>query len=263
MSKNTFTISGDTLYISHPEWDFKAQATVRDDYADEIQSVTWGLQNSRYPYNAKLGTLHSYVMKKWYGEELCAEMKRKGFVIDHMDNKSHNCCIENLSFLSDDYNKAKGMTFDKENQDKRFIALTLSRDFDTELYQITIAFNYPATLILKDFEHQAIIDLVYLLYEGDYRSVLADALDILLEYKNNYTFQPEKLRAMDYHIEGCIGRVRPPEIYEKYLSDTHKHAVAFFNSLAPIRDWNKNTKDEYFILTDIKNSLRYIIKLEL
>lgn len=261
MSKNTFSISGNTLYISHPEWDFIAQATVRDDYIDEIQSVTWGLRNDRYPYNAKLGTLHSYVMKQWYGKELCAEMKAKGFVIDHMDNKSHNCCIDNLSFLSDSYNKAKGMTFDKENQDKSFIALTLCRDFETELYQITIAFNYPATLILKDFEHPAIIELAYLLYEGDYRTVIADALDILLEYKSDYTFQPEKLRTIDYHIEGLIGKALPPEVHEEYLSGTHGHTVALFHKLAPKSGWNKDTKKEFFILTDLKNSLRYKIKL--
>lgn len=263
MSKNTFSIIGDTIYISRPEWDLIAQATVRDDYADEIQSVTWGLQNGRYPHNAKLGTLHSYIMKQWYGEELCAEMKEKGFVIDHMDNESHNCCIENLYFLSAAYNKAKGMTFDQENKDKRFMALTLSRDFKTELYQITIAFNYPATLKLEGFEHSAVIERVYLLYEGDYRSVIADAQDILMDYKSDYIFRPEKLRAIDYHIEGCIGKVLPPEIHEEYLSGTHGHGVVFFNRIAPQRGWGKETKEEFFILTDFVNSLHYKIKLTL
>lgn len=263
MSKNTFSVTDNTIYIYRPEWDFVAQATVRDDYADEIQSVTWGLQNNRYPYNAKLGTLHSYVMKKWYGEEFCTEMKEKGFVIDHMDNESHNCSIENLYFLSDAYNKAKGMTFDKENKDKRFIALTLSRDFETELYQITIVFNYPATLKLQGFEHPAVIELAYLLYEGDYRSVIADAQDILMAYKNDYTFQPEKLRAIDYHIEGCIGKVLPPEIHEEYLCGEHGHGVIFFNRLAPKKGWNKETKEEFFILSDLSKSQRYEITLAL
>lgn len=263
MSKNTFSIIDDTIYISRPEWNFIAQATIRDDYADEIQSVTWGLRNDRYPYNARLGTLHSYVMKKWYGEKFCAQMQEEGFVIDHMDNESHNCCIENLCFLSDAYNKAKGMTFDQENKDKRFIALTLSRDFKTKLYQITIAFNYPATLKLKEFEHPAVIELAYLLYAGDYRTVLADAQNILMDYKNDYTFRPEKLRAIDYHIEGCIGKVRPPEIHEEYLSGEHGHTVIFFNRLAPKIGWSKETKEELFILTDLSNSLRYEIKLTL
>ena len=263
MSKNTFSIIGNTIYISRPEWDFIAQATIRDDYVDEIQSVTWGLKSNRYPNNAKLGTLHSYVMKKWYGEELCDEMKEKGFVIDHMDNESHNCCIDNLCFLSSAYNTAKGLTFDQENEDKRFIALTLFKDFETGLFQITIAFNYPATLKLKDFEHSAVVELAYLLYEGDYRSVIADALDILMDYKSDYIFQPEKLRAIDYHIEGCIGKALPPETHEEYLSGTHGHGVVFFNRIAPKRNWVKEAKEEFFILTDFKNSLRYEIKLTL
>lgn len=58
MSKNTFEIDGDIISITRPEWGFKAYATVREDYLDEIQSVTWGLSYDRYPYNSKLGTLH-------------------------------------------------------------------------------------------------------------------------------------------------------------------------------------------------------------
>jgi len=40
MSKNKFEIFGDTISISHSDWDFIASATIRDDYIDEIQSVT-------------------------------------------------------------------------------------------------------------------------------------------------------------------------------------------------------------------------------
>ena len=123
MSKNTFNITGDTISITRPEWDFVAYATVREDYLKEIQEVTWGLNNGRYLYNGNLGWLHSYIMKKWYGEELCQEMKGKGYVIDHMDNVSSNCCIDNLSFLQSAYNKSKGLTFDQENKDKEFIAV--------------------------------------------------------------------------------------------------------------------------------------------
>lgn len=62
-SKNTFTISGDQITIAHPDWDFRATATIRDDYAEEIQSVTWS-RNGAYLYNAKLGGyLHLYIMK--------------------------------------------------------------------------------------------------------------------------------------------------------------------------------------------------------
>ena len=49
MSKNTFSISGDKIYITRPEWNYMACATVRDDYEEEIQNATWGLNNERYP----------------------------------------------------------------------------------------------------------------------------------------------------------------------------------------------------------------------
>lgn len=231
MSKNSFSIEGNTIFISHPDWKFIATATVRDDYVEEIQGVTWGLLNKRYPNNAKLGTLHSYVMKKWYGEDFCNEMKRNDFVIDHMDNNSHNCCIENLCFLSNDFNKAKGLTFDKESKDKRFIALTMFKDFETDLFQITIFFNYPATLKLDGLNEPAVVDLAYFLYEGDYRSVILEAQEILVEYKNDYTFRPEKLRAIDYHIEGRIGEAPSPEAHEYYLSGKHGHGLVFLIEL--------------------------------
>ena len=38
MSKNKFEIYGDKILISHPNWDFIASATIRDDYAEELQS---------------------------------------------------------------------------------------------------------------------------------------------------------------------------------------------------------------------------------
>lgn len=40
-SKNIFSIDGDIISISHPDWDFVAHASVQDNYKEEIQSVTW------------------------------------------------------------------------------------------------------------------------------------------------------------------------------------------------------------------------------
>lgn len=261
MSKNTFEINGDTISITKPEWGFNVYTTIREDYFDEIQSVTWGLLNKRYPYNAKLGTLHSYIMKKWYGEEFCQEMTEKNYVIDHMDNDSHNCRINNLSFLSNAYNKAKGLTFDQENKAKEFIALTMFKDFFTGLYQITINFNYPATLAIDGFDVPSIIELAYLLYEGDYRKVIADAEDILRDYKENYTFNPIKIRAIDYHIEGCVGRPLSPEVHEEYLRGKHEHTVFYFRRRMAIQNWTKDTKKAYFVISDVQHGGKYQIKL--
>ena len=104
---------------------------------------------------------------------------------------------------------------------------------------------------------------MHLLYEGDYRTVIADAQDILMDYKNDYIFRPEKLRAIDYHIEGRIGKACLPEVHEEYLRGTHGHGVVYFNRLAPRIGWNIETKEEFFVLTDLVNSLRYQIKLVL
>ena len=89
-----------------------------------------------------------------------------------------------LSFLLDANNKAKKCCID------------YVKDFFTGLYQITIVFNYLDTLIVKEFNKLSVVDSVYLLYEGDYRKVIADAEDILRDYKNDYIFEPEKIRAI-------------------------------------------------------------------
>ena len=186
-------------------------------------------------------------------------MKEKDYVIDHMDNESTNCRIDNLTFLQNAYNKAKGLTFDQENKAKEYIALTMLKDFDTELYQITIMFNYPAILQIEGIGDPAVIELAYLLYEGDYRKVIADAQAILLDYKENYSFKPEKLRCIDYHIEGCVGKNVAPEVYEEYLKGEHGHSVCFFDKKAALKNWTKDTQEKYFVLAELKSGQYYQI----
>lgn len=135
-SKNTFTISGDMITISHPDWDFIATATIQDDYAEKFQSVTWS-KKGEYLYNEKLGGyLHIYIMKKWYGEETYEQMSADGYVVDHMDNNGRNCCIDNLFFLLENENKAKGFTVDQYSEEKTHIALLF---LDNIVYKSTFA----------------------------------------------------------------------------------------------------------------------------
>lgn len=62
-SKIKFDPRGDVLYISHPDWEFLASATLRADYADEIQSVNWS-KNGDYLYSQQLKCyLHIYIIK--------------------------------------------------------------------------------------------------------------------------------------------------------------------------------------------------------
>ena len=68
-SKVKYDPQGEVLYISHPDWDFMATASLRPDYADEIQSVSWS-KNGDYLYSSTFECyLHVYIMKKWYGED--------------------------------------------------------------------------------------------------------------------------------------------------------------------------------------------------
>ena len=91
MSKNKFEIHGDRISISHPDWDFIASASIRDDYAEELQSVTWS-KNGEYLYSNKLEIyLHIYIVRKWYGDNTYDIMKDEGYVVDEYScaMKSH------------------------------------------------------------------------------------------------------------------------------------------------------------------------------
>lgn len=214
-------------HISHPDWNFIASASLRDDYAVEIQSVSWS-KNGDYLYSQQLKCyLHIYIMKKWYGEDFYESMKADDYVVDHMDNNGYNCCIENLCFLTSDENKAKGMTVDKMSKEKTHIALSLFKDFDTKHIQMTVFFNYPAIAKISNLNDPAVIDLAYLLYDCEYEMVINDARKILYDYKREYAFEPEKLHDADFHIEGSFGVPIPVDAYDRYIKGNHGHGVCF------------------------------------
>lgn len=253
-SNNKFEINGDRVYITHPDWKFVAVASIRDDYKEELMSVTWS-KSGRYLYNKKLGGyLHIYIMKKWYGEEKYEKLKEEGYVVDHMDNNGYNCCINNLAFLISDENKMKGMSVDKMGSDKTHIALSLFMDFETQLKQITIMFNYPAKAIISNLDKAAVIELVYLLYDAEYEVVLNDARQILYDYRRDFSFEPEKLHDVDFHIEGEYGIAAPVECYDEYLKGGHGHTVGFIDSCAPIRNWRVEDKRQFFYLRGKQNN---------
>lgn len=249
MSKNKFEIFDNYVLISNDDWNFVAQASIRDDYKEELMSVTWS-KNGRYLYSKKLKTyLHIYIMKKWYGEETYKIMCQEDCVVDHMDNNGYNCCINNLAFLVSSENKAKGLTVDKMADDKRYMALSLFKDFETKLYQITIVYNYPAKAIISGLEKDAVVELVYLLYDCDYEIVLNDARIILYDfYKRGYIFQPEKLNNIDYHIEGCYGKAIDIESYNRMLEKGSKKITARICKKSMLKNWTVERKEEFFYL---------------
>lgn len=250
MSKNKFDIKCDRVYITHAKWNFTAVASIKDEYAEELMSVTW-TKNGEYLYSSKLSTyLHIYIMKKWYGEEKYEQMKAEGYVVDHMDNDGYNCCINNLCFLIEDENKAKGMTVDKLSKERSHIALSLYKDFSTELIQISVFFNYPAVAKVEGLKKPAMIDLAHLLYDAEYEMVLNDARTILYDYRREYSFEPEMLHSVDYRIEGCYGKPCPVEVYDRYIAGGHGHGVAFIVSAGPIDNWTLDNKRQFFYLRE-------------
>ena len=72
-SKNEFKIVNGNIHISRKDWKQIAEVTYREDYYEELTSVTW-TQDKGYIKNSKLGFLHRYMMEKWYGKEVLDEM---------------------------------------------------------------------------------------------------------------------------------------------------------------------------------------------
>ena len=246
--QSTRMTSDSVMEISRPGWENVATVTVRDDYINEIKKYKWSISSSGYPYNSKLGYLHSYVMEKWYGKDMCDYMRNKKYVIDHMDNNHLNATITNLAFLSNMENVAKGQCFDKINKNKMYIALSMFRDFDTKLFQVTIHFNYPAKLIHPDISESAVLLLAYLLYDDDYPTVIYDCQQILHEYYSKYTISPIYLRCIDYDIEGAYEEQGSKEAFDYYISGKHGHPVCLFHGRGYIKGWNQNSQIQKFYL---------------
>ena len=194
-SKNSFTVNGDTVYISHKGWTSLAFATYREDYYQELTSYTWSINNG-YPYNRTLGGgLHRYMMAKWYGDDVLKDMTQHGYVVDHMNNNHMDCQICNLEFLKANRNTAKGQYLDKENRLQQGIALSIFKDFTTRLYQITIGFN--DNIMYKG----KYVNSLKLLYDCDYSIVILDAEKIITLYDNEHKIDLSYLSFCDYIID--------------------------------------------------------------
>ena len=202
-SKNTFSRCGDEIHICREGWDAMALVTYREDYYDELTSVTW-TENRGYLTNGKLGALHRYIMGKWYGEEMLSEMTKQGWVVDHMNNNSFDCRISNLEFLPTRHNVAKGQTVDVEADAMRqHIALTLYKDFSTGYYQIHIGCNDPISLWNTVTGETRSLAKLKLLFDCDYRIVINEARDILLNYDLYGKFDISSLHCIDWKPEFC------------------------------------------------------------
>ncbi|MBU5317735.1 HNH endonuclease [Clostridium bornimense] len=209
-SKNKFSIHGDDIYITRPEWDKLCYATYREDYYDEITRVTW-TKNNNHIKSSKLGYLHRYIIEKWYPDVDIDKLYKNGWIIEHMDNNGFNCRISNLEFLPKRYNTAKGQTVDIDR--KRLmtkIALSMYKDFSTGCYQITIFFNSK----VEEYITGRQIQTLKLLYKPntDYKMVIHEAEEILFDFENNKAIDMKKLRFDDYKIGySTLIKVNPEE----------------------------------------------------
>lgn len=237
-SKNTFSIEGRDIHISRPEWNKLAFATYRKDYYEEITKYTWSANKGHI--NSRLGSLHKYIMSKWYPDIDINEMYRNGWIIEHMDNDGFNCRVSNLEFLQKRYNTAKGQTLDIDRERLMpKIALSMFKDFSTKCYQITIFFN---TEVRNQADGRQINSLK-LLYASNksYRTVIADAEEILRTFELDNKIDLNKLHYNDYKIEYAI--------YVKLKPEEKDSAMIMRNG-----EWMLNLDSRYLICV---NSIPY------
>lgn len=205
-SKNRFDINGEdvTIYIKKNNETILGFTTYREDYIEELSSATWSINNG-YIYNKNLGYLHRYIMKQWYGEQVLKDMKDNDYIVDHLSDEGVDCRVSNLAFLPSDENKAKGFTVDKQRKVLcSKMALNIFKDFTTQFFQITIFFNDPMYYVNEAQQQCYEVSKVKLLYDCDYRIVINDAREILLEYNVNKKIEPAKLHYVDIKIEKAI-----------------------------------------------------------
>jgi len=189
----------DEIHIFRPLWGKLAITTYREDYFEELCSLTW-TKSGEYLRSSKLEMqLHRYIMAKWYGDTVLEEMTKNGFIVDHINNDGFDCRISNLEFLSSDENKAKGFTLDKQTQQmKNHVALSIFKDFSTNKYQITLGFND----FYAEYNDGMLFPVVALklLYDCDYRIVINDAREILLLANQKKIINPNKLNFIDKRV---------------------------------------------------------------
>lgn len=192
----------------------------REDLWEIINSNTWHVirdksGNLKYIRCSKLKkSLHQLVMECWYGEEVVREAYSKNFIIEHHDNNGLNCDIRNLSFCNKFKNSAKGLTYDKDRlKIMNKVAVNIFKDFETQLYQITFAFNERFFIIENGKPIE--ISHLFLLYENHFNTIINDATSIVE--------QIDEGRKINFKKLNCIKmKYKPMEIINFKLTEEEK-----------------------------------------
>ena len=119
-SDMTVTEVGDTYVLRREQWKGNTAKISKDtDLLEEVKKYTWTYSGDKHPYlhNKKLNkSLHEFVLNFIYGAENIEKMKHEKNIIEYLDNDGLNCTYENLHILSDDMNKVKAFSIDKERK---------------------------------------------------------------------------------------------------------------------------------------------------
>ncbi|MCY9308687.1 HNH endonuclease [Bacillus inaquosorum] len=198
------------------------------DYTDEvwskIKTIKWNIKFGYYnkkkklkkhPYiygrfNGKPVALHRFVMEHWYGSDVVKRAKQDDYVVDHLNNNGLDCQISNLCFIPRILNTSKGNDYDIRRKDVRpRLAINITKDFDTQLFQITMAFNKsPATF----YSHGKRIPVskMYFLYDR-FRRALIDANSIIDDVVEDNIVNIQKLNHIDFDYETIKYLYIPPD----------------------------------------------------
>ncbi|MQR84338.1 hypothetical protein GFV16_00065 [Bacillus megaterium] len=201
-------ISGDSIIFSSEKVNKLGFTDYNKALWDKVKTMKWnirfnGKNKKPYIYSSNKGKkvdLHRFVMEHWYGKNEIEKAKKEDFVVDHISNESLDCKISNLCFIPRTLNTSKGNDFDIRRKEVEYIfALNIFKDFRTQLFQITIGFNDPASYIEKN--KRIPIAKFFLLYDNNFRRVLYDANNIINELLESKRFDVQKLHCKEYHFE--------------------------------------------------------------
>lgn len=192
----------DTVKIYNSKKEEIGVTTGREDYHDELKKIVWSMDSKGYITNKKVGSLHKYIMQKWYGCDAVEKFYQNGYIIEHINNKHNDNRISNLAFYLRTRNVAKAMYFDREaEQIEDELKVTIHKDFFKECYQISLIFN-DCFFALREGEVLVQIYALYLLYNRDisYDTVVNDATDIITMFQEKDEIDLSNLKYWDYKL---------------------------------------------------------------
>lgn len=197
-----FDEHGEEVSFFKEGWNSVAHIDNVPEIVELVKENNW-IDNNGYLYCYKLKKyLHRIVIEYKIGKEKLAKLTTEGFVVDHLNNdEKYNCRLNNLHIISSDLNIAKGHTVDKDIKGlwlKAGIGLYWLKN---GLYQIAVAFNEPAMIIInKDIKS---IDHLY--WNFDNFDKCYNAIQIIISaLKGQCNLYADRLQAVAWNYREPI-----------------------------------------------------------